>query len=281
MIQYKTLDTTSREILHESFIEAFSDYQVKMDLPFWKFRQMLQRRGYNPAVSIGAFRDNKLVGFSLNGIRIWNDKETVYDIATGVVPEYRRQGITSTVFSYVRKFLEDKQIKQYLLEVIKSNHPAVQLYQKEGFEILREFSCFFLQKEKFVKKEIYRVEKTDKIDFEQVKQFWDYSPSWQNSPASINAAHETFIYYLVKQNDAVAGYGIVEERTGDIPQIAVDKKYRGSGIASSIISEMVRMVDAEKFNILNVDIRSESVERFLTRMGFEHYINQYEMLLKI
>jgi ribosomal protein S18 acetylase RimI-like enzyme len=281
LIQYKTLDTTSREILHESFIEAFSDYQVKMDLPFWKFMQMLQRRGYNPAVSIGAFRDNKLVGFSLNGIRIWNDKETVYDIATGVVPEYRRQGITSAVFSYVKKFLEDKQIKQYLLEVIKSNHPAVQLYQKEGFEILREFSCFFLQKEKFVKKEICRVERTDKIDFEQVKHFWDYSPSWQNSPASINAAPETFIYYLVRQNNAVAGYGIVEERTGDIPQIAVDKKYRSSGIASSIISEMVRTVDAEKFNILNVDIRSESVERFLIRMGFEHYINQYEMLLKI
>lgn len=48
MYSYKMLDKISMATLHEAFVDAFSDYQVKMDLPFWKFQQMLQRRGITP-----------------------------------------------------------------------------------------------------------------------------------------------------------------------------------------------------------------------------------------
>lgn len=34
MFSYKTLDKTSIEILHKAFVNAFSDYQVKIDLLF-------------------------------------------------------------------------------------------------------------------------------------------------------------------------------------------------------------------------------------------------------
>ena len=67
MFNYKTLENTNIEILHEAFLSAFSDYQVKMNFPFWKFQQMLQRRGYISEISIGAFKNHVLVGFVLNG----------------------------------------------------------------------------------------------------------------------------------------------------------------------------------------------------------------------
>lgn len=52
MFIYKTIEYTDIENLHNTFLDAFSDYQVKMDLPLLKFQQMLLRRGYIPEVSI-------------------------------------------------------------------------------------------------------------------------------------------------------------------------------------------------------------------------------------
>lgn len=41
---------------------------------------------------MGAFDNEELVGFVLNGFRNWYGKTTVYDTGTGVLPKYRRQG---------------------------------------------------------------------------------------------------------------------------------------------------------------------------------------------
>lgn len=102
MLTYKTLETTDVETLHKAFVEAFSDYQVKIDMPLEKFLLMKERRGYNPNISMGAFKDGQLVGFVFNGLRSWNGKSTVYDMGSGVVLNYRKQGITSTI---IRKLM--------------------------------------------------------------------------------------------------------------------------------------------------------------------------------
>lgn len=281
MIQYRTLDTTSNQMLHKTFVEAFSDYQVKIDLPFWKFQQMLQRRGYRPEMSMGAFKDETLVGFSLSGFRSWDQKATAYDIATGVIPAYRRQGITNSIFLHIKKLLKEKKAEQYLLEVINSNEPAIQLYQNQGFEIQREFSFFLLNHKQFVPRESHKVEKVNGIDFEKVKDFWDYKPSWQNSAASIEAVPEAFIYFVVNMNSTIAGYGMIDEKTGDIPQIAVNKEYRGKGIASSIMAAMVRATESEEICVLNVEAQFKTTEDFLIKSGFEYDGGQFEMLLKL
>ncbi|WP_313182897.1 hypothetical protein [Lacrimispora sp.] len=68
MLDYRTLNNASIETLHEAFLNAFSDYQVEMKLSIETFKQMLQRRGYVPEISIGAFINDRLVGFVLNGL---------------------------------------------------------------------------------------------------------------------------------------------------------------------------------------------------------------------
>ncbi len=96
-MEFKTLRKVQLEKIHEAFVDAFSDYQVKMDLPFSKFHHMMNRRGFSPELSLGAFSDGKLVGFVLNGHRIYEGKKTVYDMGTGVVKSHRRQGITTRI----------------------------------------------------------------------------------------------------------------------------------------------------------------------------------------
>lgn len=281
MFSYKTLDETNIEILHKAFTDAFSDYQVNLDLPLWKFRQMLQRRGYVSELSIGAFKNEMLIGFVLNGFRNWNGKPTVYDLGTGVIVEYRRQGITSNMLLNIKEVLKHKQVEQYLLEVIKSNISAVQLYKKQVFEIQRELKCFQLDKSKYNPVTTYKVEHVNTIDWENLKEFWDFEPSWQNSIDSINAVPEEFLYSIVRFDNNIVGYGIIDKRTGDIPQIAVNRHSRCKGIAKSIITDLIENTESHKISVLNVDKESKSTKDFLLRLGFEHSVDQYEMLLKI
>lgn len=284
MIIYNTVDSISIEKIHSTFIDAFSDYQVKMDLPLLKLQQMLNRRGYVAAASIGAFNDDVLVGFLLNAIRPWNGKLSAYDTGTGVINGYRNNGITSNMFLSAKELLKEMGVEQYVLEVIQSNTPAVSLYIKQGFKILRDFECFILDKNRFKAMPKYKVQNikiiTESIWLELIK-FWDFMPSWQNSIDSINAAADTFKYSIVSIDDTIVGYGIIDIITGDIPQIAVDKNHRGKGIGKSIFADLLKSTEADSIKVLNVDSQSTDMKSFLLKLGFCENIKQYEMSLKL
>lgn len=284
MFTYKTLEGVSIETIHQAFVEAFSDYQVKIDLPLWKFESMQRRRGYIPEKSMGAFKDTALVGFILNGFREWEGIPTVYDLGTGVVPEYRKQGLTTNMFKSVSERLKGEGVGQYLLEVLQQNTSAFELYKKQGFEITRTFSCFKLEKNEYQPKADYTVEHVngfETADWQLLKSFWDFQPSWQNSMESINAAAESFVYSVVRLEDRIVGYGVVDKRTGDIPQIGVAKNYRGRGIAGSIMADLANNTEAARIAVLNVDDNTNTLKDFLDASGFEHFVDQYEMLLKL
>lgn len=283
MINYNTLENIDVEILHNAFVNAFSDYQVKMDLPLAKFRNMMLRRGYNSQISMGAFENGELIGFILNGLRIWNGKLTAYDTGTGVIDKYRKQGITGNLFQYVKVLLKEFEVKQYLLEVIQSNTVAFELYKKSGFEIIREFECFKLDKSKYNAKMNYKVEHIDKIDlndWRKITGFLDFKPSWQNSVDSINAVN-TLCYSIVRIGDDIVGYGVIDKRTGDIAQIAVHKNYRRKGIATSIVTDLLNCTESNNASILNVDGQCKTMIKFLHDLEFEDYVKQYEMMLNI
>lgn len=282
MYTYRTLENTAIGTLHKAFLKAFSDYQVKMDLPVGKFEQMLARRGYSADISMGAFDKDDMVGFILNGLRRWNDKLTVYDTGTGVIPEYRHKGITSSIFVNIAQLLKKKGVEQYLLEVIKNNTKAFELYNKQGFEVVREFSCYQEHKSRLKQVQTFTVENVDKFeenDWKQCISFWDIEPSWQNSVDSVNAVPDAFNYSIVYVNNKIAGYGIIDKKTGDIPQIAVRKDCRGKGIGTSIAADLINNTGSEKISILNVDNKNITVNTFIKKLGFKFILEQYEMIL--
>ncbi len=283
MINYSLLDSTYIEILHKAFVNAFSDYQVKIDLPFWKFRNMILRRGYNPQISMGAFENGELVGFVLNGLRNWNGKLTAYDVGTGVIGKYRKQGITGNLIQNIKELLKEAEVKQYLLEVIQSNTVAFELYKKSGFEITRRFKCFKSDKSNHIcdtRHEVEHMEKIEPGDWAKVTEFWDFKPSWQNSVDSINAV-DTFCYSVVRIDDEIVGYGVIDKKTGDIAQIAVHKNQRRKGIAGSVISDLINCTESSNISILNVDDQCEAMIKFLYSLGFEDSVAQYEMTLNL
>lgn len=285
MLDFKTLEDTNIEILHVAFVKAFSDYQVEMNLSLQKFKNMLQRRGYSSRFSIGAFKDGELIGFILNGIRNWSGKIAAYDCGTGVIPEYRKQGITSNMFNKVLSLLHNNNIEYYLLEVIQSNKPAVNLYKKQGFSAIRTFSCYLI--EKSLIKDVptsnikYETCNIDLINWKLFRSFWDFEPSWQNSIESVIAISNTFEVIIAQNSESIVGYGIIDKSTGDIPQLAVHKDYRRKGIGNNILKELIQYTESQKLCLINVDNKCFSITEFLQNLRFENFADQYEMLLNI
>jgi ribosomal protein S18 acetylase RimI-like enzyme len=286
-IDFKTLESTKLQIIHRTFLDAFSDYQMQMNLSFSDFQIMMKRNGFVPAISMGAFSksNNGLVGFILNGLRQWNGKLTAYDTGTGVIWDYRRQGITSGLFAEVLNELAQQNIEQYLLEVLKDNTAAFELYKNQGFLVTRTFSIYQLNKlTNPLDLTIYDIELVSHINSEEweiLKSFWDINPSWQNSINSINTIPEKFAYAVIRHGTKPIGYGIVDKETGNVPQFAVLQEYRRQGIATQILAALLQNTKSDILRFVNVDDSSQNTRDFLYHIGSENIAGQYEMILPL
>lgn len=284
MHNFKTLDSVNNRVIYDSFIEAFSDYQIKLSLDYESFQDINRRRGLSTEISVAAFNDTKIIGLILNGLRDWQGKLTCYDMGTGVLSEYRRRGVTSQMFHFVLSELKKKHVQQYLLEVLQENTAAIELYKKEGFQVTREFVCWKLDAihlERKSKAELIYVESFDETDWYFAEKFWDYNPSWQNSRDSIEAVKEKFVYCKAYINQEFVGYGILDKTNGDFPQLAVHSKYRHQGIGKDIVSSFFKHTSLQHFKMINVDKDCLEMQSFLTDLHATILIMQFEMIKEI
>lgn len=139
MIKYTTLENVSNETLFKAFMQSFQGFRITTETTYESFSEMLAERNYDPRISIGAFdtETGELVSYVLNSILDKDDK-IAYDILTGTIPNYRRQGISRTIFEKVKNLLRQNEVKLYTTEVLKTNPDALELYLAVGFTIKDE-----------------------------------------------------------------------------------------------------------------------------------------------
>ena len=77
--------------------------------------------------------------------------------------------------------------------------------------------------------------------------------------------------------ERLIGYCVLEPASGDITQLAVDKGFRGRGVGSRLLAEMLRLNEAGTVKIVNTDIACEAVTRFLERRNIPVRGRQFEM----
>jgi ribosomal protein S18 acetylase RimI-like enzyme len=281
-LELRTLDTVPLERLHAAYLWAFSVYSVQVDMPLWRFRAMARRRGFCPELSVGTFAGDEPVGFIMNAVRDWQGARTGYDLCTGVVPEWRKRGVTTQAFPEALRLLREDGVRQHLLEVIQANAPAVDLYTKQGFERTRSFTCFATTKDRIRPAHMGGIEilsvAPQSLDWIHLKSFWDHEPSWQNSIDSVTAVPETMEAVAARAGGQVVGYGIVERATGDVPQLAVDPGHRGRGVGGAILAARVARTDSPRVAVINVDDGDAAGLGFGGRAGLEVLARQYEMV---
>lgn len=286
MIQIKKLNDLPFSQIHAAFIDAFSNYQEPFELSEQQLEYMLTRRGYNSDLSYGAFYEKQLVGFILNGVREWNNKLTAYDTGTGTIKAFQGKGIAGKLFRFSIPLLKEERIQQYLLEVIKTNDKAINLYKKSGFSINNIFDYYVFNKKQIV---ISSNNISPKIELAKVKQprfdlyssLQDFPPSWQNA----NASMEKILPYLTiieaTYNQELVGYGIIENHTGDIPQLSVNINYRRQGIGSLLLEELVKYSEKDEIRIINIPGKNDPFKKFLESFQLQQGKGQFEMMLEL
>lgn len=270
--------------LYAVFKEAFRDYEKAWSRE--EFEKLLQRRGYVAGLSVGAFEKEKLVAFTLNGWGTFNGKSTGYDMGTGTVGAFRGKGLAGRLISEAIPLLKQKGARQYLLEVLQHNTKAVELYVKLGFEISRELNYFVSERPlpesrwKNLPEDI-GIEKIDLSRKSEMTDMWDISPSWQNNFAAISRSLADLIVMGAFRNDELIGYGIIEPKSGDIPQLAVRKSERRKGIGTEILKRLAVHGKQQQIKIVNTERTSEAITCFIESVGISMKGYQYEMILDL
>jgi ribosomal protein S18 acetylase RimI-like enzyme len=285
-ISIKQLAGIDFEIIYAASMKAFSDYPVPVVLSIQELQYMLERRGCDLSLSFGAFDNNDLIGFVLNGTGDWQGNRTVYDTGTGLIKEYRRRGIATRLFKQSLPILRQNKIDQYLLEVIQENTSAFDLYQKEGLKVTREFNCFVtpmsaIKLRDDVLNDDFSIIRVENPDWQLFSSFWDFDPSWQNSIDSIRRKIEHFTILAALNDGTPVGYGIIENQTGDMPQIAIKKSYRRRGIATELFRNLLSYSDSDELRIINTNSDSESFKKFAESIHLHQSMDQYEMILQL
>ena len=283
-MEIKSLANIDFDTIFKAFNQAFADYEFQRNKA--ELQSMLKRRGFHPDLSFAAFDGNEIVSFTLNGIGKFNGIPTAYDTGTGTLKDYRGKGLASKIFEYSIPYLQEANIEQYLLEVLQHNTKAVSVYQKLGFETIRELN-YFIQKNEEINHAIRTsafpcsIKQIDVDELNSASDFWDFYPSWQNSFASIQRGKDDFIALGAFIEKKLVGYCVFEPVSGDITQIAVDKPYRRKGIASALLNEIAQFNKNDSIKVVNTDTACCSITGFLEAKNIAVRGKQFEMIRKI
>ena len=283
MIRYSFLNNTPVNALHHAFLRAFADYQVDMQMSLEDFEFRLRRDGVDTSISVGAFDDDQLVGFCLNGSGTWQGEPTVYDAGTGVLPQHRGKGIAAEMFRFMNPQLKERGFSRYLLEVLTSNEPAVNLYRRLGFEETRRLAVF-----RTTNSLSYRVNAVAEVRHVEVPEwklyqtFWTGYPSWQNSIEAVQRVVDTTATVECLVDHRCVGYGVVSKTSGQLIQLAVDPSNRRRGLASKLLDALQDCVtSAASLKVNNVDENLKDATAFFEAVGFSLVLEQYEMILNL
>ncbi len=172
-----------------------------------------------------------------------------------------------------------------MLEVLRANGPAIALYTAQGFTATRSLVCYAGPRGALAGAPAggARVEEAAvaDLDWEALRACWDFEPSWQNSIDSIVAGGEGMRAAVARVGSEVAGYGLVEARSGDVPQLAVARGHRRAGVGRRLLGALAGMAGSPRLAVLNVEGGPTALHAFLARAGLPVLVEQHEMVLRL
>ena len=86
--------------------------------------------------------------------------------------------------------------------------------------------------------------------------------SWQNSIDSINRKREHLVSLGIVKAEEISGYGIIENHSGDVPQIGISADHRRQGLGSRLMQCLLDKFDAEKIRFNNPDSAYVPLRKF-------------------
>lgn len=300
-MEIRPLASIPRITLHRAFSEAFSDYSVPLRLSPEALSELHRRRGVRYDLSVGAFDQERLVGFTFNGLGTFDGRLAGYDAGTGVIPAARGRGLARRMMERSLRLLATQGAERSILEVLQTNHRAIALYRDIGFRIRRELLCWRLcdvpprrEVPGLVIQSAGPTQTVGQTVGQAVNQavnqagfdvhrdappLWAWAPSWQNSSESIARATAARTVLVARVGDTLAGYGIVFSN-GDLAQLAVTPAMRRRGVGTELLRAARRRTNAD-LTITNTDGGDGGTTGFLGAAGALERVRQHEMMIEL
>ncbi len=287
-ITFSSMEGLPQETLHSVFLEAFSDYEVPMNLPIGDFTAMHVRRGVSLKDSVGAFEGGRLVAFIFNGAGDWLGTRCAYDAGTGVIPSHRGLGLSKALAAETMERLRGQGFQNWLLEVLVNNDKAIKTYKGVGFKETRRLRCpegtignaaeMALDA---CRKAGVSIVPAPAFRADRNAKFRDFEPSWQNSDDSVRRAGGLLVTReALDSSGNVLGY-IVATPSGSIAGLAVIRSARRKGIGKALVLAMAAEVSSGAVRYVNVDADDVGTLALLSSLGIESKLDQWEMIRRL
>jgi ribosomal protein S18 acetylase RimI-like enzyme len=281
-------DRIEQSQLLSTWLEAFADYAVDMSGVTEKLiecRSVKNKVDFD--ISVGAFDNERMVGFTLIGIDHWQGELAAFDAGTGIVEEFRGRGLARGMFDHAIPQLRSRGVTRFLLEVLQVNEPAIRAYSKTGFEVTRDLACFKLQLDKGLPASAppagIEMKETDRAAVAAFSTEIDWQPSWENGfPAMARTPDQLLILGAFDQ-DRCVGVIVYSPLLNWIMTLVVRRSHRRRGIGTALVGSLAERLPEglAEVKLLNVDHSDEGMLTFLERLDFDHWIDQFEMACSI
>lgn len=279
-MRIQTLENIPAEKLLNVFNLSFSDYLVPFNLTKEQLEDKIKSDSIQLEFSVGAFENNQLVAFILHGCDTIDNRKIVYNAGTGVIPTKRGNKLTKRLYEFALPILHQNEIDKVLLEVITINEPAIKTYKDIGFKITRELNCFKGSINIINTDSDFQIREIEEYDWQTLRSFWDFQPSWQNNSTAVEKLQQSNLSIGVYDGEKLLGYAIFNPKLKRLHQLAVDKNYRKRGIGRQLLKH-VSAHYSNDISIINIDSSSKETSEFLTGIGMNIYVKQYEMELTL
>lgn len=278
-MEFRTLENTSIAEITTAFNEAFNDYFIRLQLTEQTMAAKMRSENILLHYSVGAFEQNRLVGFILHGYDLVDNIKTIYNGGTGVIPAFRGKGITAALYQHIIPVLQKDGIHTHLLEVIDNNFPAIKIYEEAGFKIIRKLAAFKSDSQIENIKDI-AVTEINTID-EEAKRFISIKPAWQNSLASIERDKENHAFLGVYKQNKLVAYAVYAPASGRVRQCAVHPDHRRIGIGTALFQHMQHNSGTGELLVTNIDTSYQPALSFFDALKFKKILGIYEMKMEV
>jgi ribosomal protein S18 acetylase RimI-like enzyme len=280
MLELRSVD---RKKIHAAFLVAFADYSMgsAAGLPEERLLLRMRKNAVDYDLSVGAYEDDRLVGFTLLGIDTWGGIVSAYDAGTGIVPAYRGQGLARRMLDHALPALRERGVERFVLEVLQTNEPAIKAYRKAGFGTTRELKSYVVDVASLAAPlaSPFALRPISGAQFEDVAADMDWLPSFENRVSAIRAILGAVSLVGAFDGEACVGAYAYSGPLRWLLSLVVSRAHRRRGAGRTLLAHAAANVPdgVARLAALNVDGDDAGMQDFLARLGFASLVDQFEM----
>lgn len=251
--------------------QGFEGYFIPIQIELADFLNMIRKDGLDLSASRVLIMGDEPVGIALIARRGWTSRLA----AMGIAKETRGKGAGSW---FMEKLIEEacqREEREMCLEVIEQNGPALKLYQKSGFQIVRRL--IGLIRKEAVEKEKSTLQEIDLREMGRlISQHGLPDLPWQLSSESIAQLNPPARAY--RKGQAYLAISNPEAERVAVWSLLVETEARRNGLGIDMLKSVIAHHRGKTWHV--PAIFPEEFENVFSKAGFEREeLSQWQMRL--